>query len=50
MPITDYTYNPRSGESIYTITAESAPEEEFSLSVQPEGKDRNRLTRTRAAR
>jgi hypothetical protein len=43
MPINS-TYDRRSGESIYTISPESKPDEQFNLAVLPEGKDRNRLT------
>jgi Domain of unknown function (DUF927) len=41
MPITNHVYDPRSGESVYTL-AEGG--EEFSLAVEPQSKDRNRLT------
>ena len=42
MPITNHAYDPRRGESVYTLVAESG--EEFTLAVEPEGKNRNRLT------
>ena len=41
MPITHHKYDPRSGESVYTL-AEGG--EEFNLAVEPEGKNRDRLT------
>jgi hypothetical protein len=41
LPITDFTYSPRSGESVYAL-AEGG--EEFNLAVEPEGKNRDRLT------
>jgi hypothetical protein len=41
MPITNFTYDPRSGESVYTLAGGG---EEFDLAVEPEGKDRVRLT------
>jgi hypothetical protein len=41
MPITNHDYDPRSGESVYTLEEGG---EEFSLAVEPEGKNRNRLT------
>ena len=41
MPITNHEYDPRSGESVYTL-AEGG--EEFKLAIEPEGKNRNRLT------
>jgi hypothetical protein len=44
MPIDDYEYTPLTGESIYTLSSESKPDEQFKLAVLPEGKDRNRLT------
>jgi hypothetical protein len=43
VPITNYRYDPRSGESVYTLAGEVGGEE-FSLAVEPEGKRRNRLT------
>jgi len=41
MPITNHTYEPGSGESVYTLAGGG---EEFDLAVEPEGKDRVRLT------
>jgi hypothetical protein len=41
VPITHHKYDPRSGESVYTL-AEGG--EEFNLAVEPEGKNRDRLT------
>src|SRR4028119_39993 len=41
MPITNFTYDPRSGESVYTL---AGGEEEFNLAVEPEGKACVRLT------
>src|SRR5215217_7511612 len=41
MPITNHTYSPGSGESVYTL---AEGEEEFNLAVEPEGKERVRLT------
>ena len=41
MPITHHKYDPRSGEIVYTL-AEGG--EEFNLAVEPEGKNRDRLT------
>jgi hypothetical protein len=41
VPITHHKYDPRSGESVYTL-AEGG--ETFNLAVEPEGNNRNRLT------
>lgn len=41
MPITNHTYDSRSGDIVYTL-AEGG--ETFNLAVEPEGKNRNRLT------
>ena len=33
MPIDDYEYTPLTGESIYTLSSESKPDEQFKLAV-----------------
>ena len=43
MPITNFTYNASSGESVYTLEPEKG-DEEFRLAVEPEARDRHRLT------
>jgi hypothetical protein len=41
LPITNHSYDARSGESVYAVTEGG---EEFNLAVEPEGKNRDRLT------
>jgi hypothetical protein len=41
MPITNHVYEPRDGESVYTLTEGG---EEFSLAVEPHNRNRNLLT------
>jgi Domain of unknown function (DUF927) len=43
VPITNFTYNASSGESVYTLEPEKG-DEEFRLAVEPEARDRHRLT------
>jgi hypothetical protein len=43
MPITNNSYNSRSGEMVYTISAEVGAEE-FKLAVTPKDRNRNQLT------
>ena len=43
MPITNHTYNPRSGEMIFTISAAEGAEE-LKLAVTPKDQNRNQLT------
>jgi hypothetical protein len=43
MPITNNSYNTRSGEMVYTISAEVGAEE-FKLAVTPKDRNRNQLT------
>ena len=42
MPITNNSYNTRSGEMVYTISAEEGAEE-FKLAVTPKDRNRNQL-------
>jgi hypothetical protein len=43
LPITNHTYDARSGEIVYTISAEEGAEE-YKLAVTPMDRNRNQLT------